>query len=96
MFPPRDAKSLYLTRILDESDYATSSIDLANVDVERFPLFREAQSVSVTVERNQILYVPEGWAHYVENLEPTLMVNYWHKNGPSGFFVGGFEAEISA
>lgn len=80
LFPPRDAKSLYLRRVAGHSDFAASAIDLRNVDHARFPLFQNAESVSVTVEAGQVLYLPEGWFHYVENLEPSLMVNYWSKN----------------
>lgn len=78
LFPPRDVPYLYLTRVLEASDFASSAIDLMDVDRVRFPLFENAVAVSVDVKAGQTLFLPEGWAHYVENLEPTLMVNYWH------------------
>lgn len=79
LFPPRDAKNLYLERVLEDSDFATSSVDMSNLDLDSFPLFNNAQSVTVDLKAGEVLYLPEGWAHHVENLKPTLMVNYWHR-----------------
>lgn len=80
LIPPRDASFLYMNRVLEHSDFAPSGVDLANPDLKRFPEYKHAISLTTLISGGQILFLPEGWGHYVENLEPTLMVNYWHKN----------------
>jgi len=77
LFPPRDAKSLYLRRVISESDFAVSQIDLRSVDAKQFPLFQDARSIQTVVSDGQVLFLPAGWSHFVENLEPSLMVNFW-------------------
>ena len=79
LFPPRDAPNLYLTRVIEESDFATSEVDLNNPDFEKSPLFADAVPITVNVSAREVLYLPEGWGHHVKNIEPTLMVNYWRK-----------------
>ncbi len=83
LYPPRDAPYLYLKRVLEGSDFASSEVDLRDVDQDRFPLFGNAVALSADVVAGQTLFLPEGWAHHVENLEPTLMVNYWHDDNRS-------------
>uniref|UniRef100_A0A7S2SNL1 JmjC domain-containing protein n=1 Tax=Mucochytrium quahogii TaxID=96639 RepID=A0A7S2SNL1_9STRA len=31
----------------------------------------------------EMLYLPAGWFHHVENLTPTIMTNYWARGGPA-------------
>ncbi len=81
LFPPRDAEFLYLHRVKESSDFAFSEVDIRAVDEARFPEFRKARSIEVEVAAGEVLFLPEGWAHFVENLEPTIMVNFWHRKG---------------
>ncbi len=79
LFPPRDAEFLYLHRVKESSDFAPSEVDIRAVDEVRFPEFSKARSLAVEVAAGEVLFLPEGWAHFVENLEPTIMANFWHR-----------------
>jgi len=57
----------------------TSQIDLQNLNDANFPLFRKVKVIKVTVDEGDAIYVPRGWWHYVESLEPSISVSvhYW-------------------
>ena len=86
IFPPQDAPYLYMS-FVDASpggDFATSAVDLRNSDLERFPAFANAHPITFDLHAGEMLYLPMGWSHFVENLELSLMVNYWLSVKPSG------------
>ena len=66
-----------MDRPLENSDFATSSVDPMNPNFKEFPLFANARSVVVDLMAGEMLYLPAGWAHHVENLSTSLMINYW-------------------
>jgi hypothetical protein len=37
------------------------------------------QHVTFELRPGEMLYLPCGWLHHVENKEPTIMVNWWTK-----------------
>mmetsp|Transcript_3274 Transcript_3274/g.5514 ORF Transcript_3274/g.5514 Transcript_3274/m.5514 type:complete len:444 (-) Transcript_3274:1168-2499(-) len=41
-----------------------------------------AQIFAVDTPPGHVLYVPAGWFHHVEQPGPTVMINFWSKNGP--------------
>jgi len=77
LFPVRDIPFLYMERPLQYTDFATSQVDPKNPRLDRYPLYSNAKSVVVDVKAGEMLYLPAGWAHYVENVSMSLMVNYW-------------------
>ena len=77
LFPVRDAPFLYLRRVMLESDFAVSAVDLRAVEDNEFPLFKSAHSINVMVHGGETLYIPEGWGHYVQNISNSFMVNFW-------------------
>lgn len=40
------------------------------------------QLVSFDLNPGEMLYLPAGWFHHIENVGPTIMVNYWSKAKP--------------
>lgn len=40
------------------------------------------QVVQIDVTAGDVLYLPAGWFHHVEQDEPTVMINFWSKMGP--------------
>ena len=55
-------------------------VDLAAPDLERFPRFAAAwqEAEQGTLEPGDAIYIPYGWWHGVESLEPvSILVNYW-------------------
>jgi hypothetical protein len=49
--------------------------DVRTVDPVRFPHFHTAVRLELVQEGGETVFVPSGWYHQVENLEPTLSVN---------------------
>ena len=86
IFPPQDAAYLYMSFVSASpgGDFATSAVDLRNPDLERFPAFASAHPITFELHAGEMLYLPMGWSHFVENLELSLMVNYWLSVKPSG------------
>jgi hypothetical protein len=46
------------------------------VDDERYPLFRQARPVEVTLDPGDVLLIPFGWYHCVYALDPVMSISY--------------------
>jgi len=77
LFPVRDIPFLYMERPLQHTDFATSQVEPKNPQLDRYPLYSNARSIVIDVNAGEMLYLPAGWAHHVENQTTSLMVNYW-------------------
>jgi len=42
------------------------------------------QKVTFDLRPGEMLYLPTGWFHHVENVGPTVMINFWTRGG-AGF-----------
>ncbi len=49
-----------------------SPVDVFNPDYEKYPLFREAQPLRVTVEQGETLFFATGWWHSTQIHEPCI------------------------
>jgi histone arginine demethylase JMJD6 len=52
-----------------------SQVDLENVDLEKFPLFRGATPIHLDLHPGEILFVPAGWWHTTKILTPSITVS---------------------
>jgi hypothetical protein len=79
LFPVKDYPYLYMNQPNPRSfpGFACSHVDVRDPDYESFPLYRLACPLEVEIGPGEALYLPAGWAHYVESLSASLMVNYW-------------------
>jgi len=89
IFPPDQIANLYPGPFeLTPAGTPVSMVDLAAPDLERFPRFAEARehALEATLEPGDAIYIPYGWWHGVESLEPvSVLVNYWWApNQPEG------------
>lgn len=89
LFPPERTADLYPGPFeLTPAGTPVSMVDIAEPDLERFPRFEKAWSEAqqVTLEPGDAIYIPYGWWHGVESLEPvSILVNYWWTPGlPEG------------
>ena len=71
-------------KIMYESDTferisKTSMVDLNNLDLQNFPLFKKAQIEKFTLEKSDAIYIPRGWWHFVKSQMPSISVSihYW-------------------
>jgi peptidyl-lysine (3S)-dioxygenase / protease len=59
-------------------------IDLSNPDYNKFPRFRNTQSLKYRIEPGDILYLPSFWWHEVpsfsfkDSLNRNIAVNFWY------------------
>jgi hypothetical protein len=89
IYPVRDFPYLYMTHPDANGlpDFATSQVDIRIPDYVKYPLFRKAQALEFIVEPGETLYLPAGWAHYVETTSDSFMINYWLKRERSPGFI---------
>lgn len=90
IYPPKDFPYLYMVNPTPEEypDFGASQVNLKNVDYVAFPDFKNATGIEFILEQGDTLYLPAGWAHYVENAEDTLMINFWLKREKSPAILG--------
>ena len=50
---------------------------MEELDIERFPLFVNAQPYHLILEPGDVLFIPPGWWHHVRSLDTCISVNYW-------------------
>ena len=74
LFAPSQSPFLYAHKGLM---YNNSQVDPNAPDLERFPLFAQAQSQSCILETGEMLYIPPLWWHFIESLEVSFSVSFW-------------------
>jgi hypothetical protein len=53
-----------------------SLVDGSAIDYERFPAMRDAQLIECTLAPGELLFLPIGWWHYVEGLDPSVTMTF--------------------
>ena len=53
-----------------------SDVDVRSPDPVRFPRFASTERVSLVVGPGEALFVPVGWWHSVEALEPSISLSF--------------------
>jgi len=98
LFPPEQLPNLYVGPIdFTPAGTPLSMVKLDAPDFERFPRFRQALEAAqvAELEAGDALYIPYGWWHHVESLEPfNILVNYWWNEQPPA--VRGYDALLHA
>ena len=81
LFPPEQVANLYVGPLeFNISGPPISMVPLRNPDLARFPRFAQALAASQSAELTpgDAIFIPYGWWHHVEALEPfNVLVNYW-------------------
>lgn len=89
LYPPDQIAGLYPGPFeLTPAGTPVSMVDAQAPDLTRFPLYAEAarHASSATLKPGDAIYIPYGWWHGVESLDPvSILVNYWWAPGqPAG------------
>lgn len=91
LFPPSEFRNLYIGPIDNTpAGRSVSMVDFHAPDFQRFPRFRDALKVglTVTLEPGDAIFIPSMWWHHVEGLSPfNVLVNYWWRETPR--YLGG-------
>lgn len=70
MIPPTRLPQIYNFR------HCFSQIDLANIDYERFPDFRNVPILDFMLEAGDLLFLPVGYWHHVTGMEISITMTY--------------------
>jgi HSPB1-associated protein 1 len=76
LFSPDETRLLYPSDVF-EFNTMYSRVSVPKPDYGRFPRFKEAHPVCVTLNPGEILVLPRSWWHDVEALETSISVNCW-------------------
>lgn len=96
IFSPTDYKYLYYVQRSGSLEWSMALNSLTDPDLEKFPLYAKATPITFILNPGEVLYLPRGWTHTVQNISPALMINTW-RYGPAAiteFWSEKSKAEI--
>ncbi|KAL6264120.1 hypothetical protein P5V15_004198 [Pogonomyrmex californicus] len=64
--------------IADSTSLPWICVDPLNPDYEKYPKYRNAHSMKVTLRAGDILYLPSLWYHHVTQSHACISINYWY------------------
>jgi len=78
LFSPDYFRSLYPYPVGHPHDRQTQ-VDFDNPDFDKFPRFSEIRGMEVALEKDEVLYIPNYWWHYIESesQSKTISMNFW-------------------
>lgn len=76
LFPPSDRRNLYPYEDHPKHRHF-SRVNLRYPDLVRFPRLLETRPFECVLCRGDILYIPEGWWHYLRSHGLNVAVNWW-------------------
>ena len=82
IYPPTDYKYLYYTKNKGSLEWSHVLTSPNKPDLSVYPLYVNTHPIEFVMNPGEVLYLPRGWSHFVENLTPSLMLNTWRK-GPA-------------
>lgn len=80
LLPWRDSPAAYPF----PDNVVNSRLDLAELDVERFPRLRNTTLYTASVRPGDVLFMPRGWWHDIRARTPSVSLNHWFGR-PLGF-----------
>ena len=72
LFPQSETKNLYK---VPHSLITHESIDFSNPDYEKWPALRNAKGFKTTLKHGEVLYMPEGFWHYMKYKTPGFSMS---------------------
>lgn len=74
LFAPSETAMLYPESGIMSN---TSSVDVENPDLDRFPDFARAKYLEALVGPGDLLFIPVGWWHHVRSLTVSCSISFW-------------------
>lgn len=59
------------------NNIVNSRIDLADVNIKRFPRLKDITLYSVTMKPGDMLFIPKGWWHDIRSQTASISINHW-------------------
>jgi ribosomal protein L16 Arg81 hydroxylase len=75
LFAPEDSANLY--PFPHPVRWHHSQVHLEDYDEVRFPKFRRAKRYDLVMEPGEMLFIPRGWWHRFEALEPSMALSFF-------------------
>jgi hypothetical protein len=76
LFAPADTPCLY-PYPMRTLHWHHSQVRLEAPDPTQFPRFGNARALQVELAAGDVLFIPRGWWHHIEAVEPSLAVNFF-------------------
>ncbi|AFH50189.1 Transcription factor jumonji [Ignavibacterium album JCM 16511] len=98
LFSPEDSRYLYPK---SGAEFNVSSIpDIENVSLDKFPLYKNAQKITVTLKAGESIYFPSGWWHTAKMLSFSISIgidvaNQFNWETVEGFLNKKAKAKLS-
>lgn len=82
IFPPREIPYLYMSAPFPNNDpgFLCSSLDLRKKSPCSLKKYNNSHVFEVILSPGEILYLPAGWAHFVESVSFSITANTWLNN----------------
>jgi histone arginine demethylase JMJD6 len=77
MYPPDQTPNMYPY----EDNPKFSQVNFLDPDYEKFPLFKEARPIEITVNEGETILFPSGWWHTTRITEPCISLGRAQLNG---------------
>jgi hypothetical protein len=62
-----------------------AEVDVRRPDYDQHPRFRQVQLYSFTVRAGDALFIPVGWWHQVESLDPSISLSFTNFRAPNSY-----------
>lgn len=76
LFSPDQTKYLNMFSVFSKAR-TQSGLNFLDKDHPTFLRLKKASHIDLIIKPGQFLYIPPGWWHQVENLDPAISVNVW-------------------
>jgi lysine-specific demethylase 8 len=76
----REARRVYRFSMLSKLPQI-SPVDAENPDLDRYPRFRGAQTLTVDLNPGELLYLPSAWWHQATSVDASMSINWWWARG---------------
>ncbi|WP_328610666.1 cupin-like domain-containing protein [Amycolatopsis sp. NBC_00345] len=73
LIPGEDSRAAYPF----PDNLVNSRVDLANLDLDKFPRLRETVLYAGKIEPGEVLFMPRGCWHDVRSRTPSISINHW-------------------
>ncbi|TAE58176.1 MAG: cupin-like domain-containing protein [Nostocales cyanobacterium] len=87
LFAPNQTEYLY-PHSVDSKAPHLSYVNIDKPDFDKFPKFKQAQSIECVLEAGEMLFMPPFWWHQVYSLDQlNIAVNFWWKAQLKDYFT---------